>query len=315
MDMILSGRPCLTGRARQLASRLVAMRSRSEIAAREPGRPCASRRRRSTSAFETPLDRRGSSSSGGRFYLARRLRGREGGPDRVRREAQAGLQGPLAGRLRRSHVRVLPLPRAAPSAHARCRRAGRAGRSAGDVARALLRPRLRRGGQPARQPLSRPADHRPLLRVHRPVRAGVVGVDRLHLLREPLRHRRPAVPSARRSSRCSGRRARNDRARSVRRQDIGVPARLRRRARRSARALRAGEAACARGPGARHDLPRLLRDSGGLLARVTRSAEAVELRPLGLCALVRARRADPRLAPDSAGARSIPATSRSGSGS
>ena len=111
MDVILSGRflsarrRCAGGprrarrRAGGLARRGEAGRARDR---REgPGRARGSRRRRSTAPSRARCSSASSTSGGALPRL--RVRGREGGPERVPREAQAGVQG--AARPRSSSTR------------------------------------------------------------------------------------------------------------------------------------------------------------------------------------------------------------------
>ncbi len=128
------------------------------------------------------------------------------------------------------------LARPASASHARGRRRGRAAR---DLARALLRPRLRRRDRAARGRAGRGSERPWLPDLRRALRRRLVGLGRLHVLRRPLRHGRSAAPRADAHRHVPGGGARLRDPGGVPRRDRRLRACLRRRPRGRRRAERA----------------------------------------------------------------------------
>ena len=249
---------------------------------RRPGsrRPSASPARSPRRARSRPASRRspstartrrrsrpGSSPSAARSTCLR-LRGREGGPDRVHREAQAELRGPLS-RL----ARLLEPPRLRTLEVDEERRATWLELFLDLVfVAAIAEVASTLGADPTAAGL------RALPRALSPGRLGLGG---LHVLRDPLRHRRPRLPAPDAARHVRGRRAREHRPGRLARWPEQLRHRLRRGPARPARPLRAGlPRPRDRAPG-RPLVPAHVRVRDLHLARLARGPGALEVRASG----------------------------------
>ena len=120
-----------------------------------------------------------------------RLGGRPRGPDGVHREAQAGSSQRPPGAPAAEHVDRVPLARPASAPDARGRRRRRAAR---DLARAFFDLVFVVAIAQLADGLARGSERRRLPDLRRALRRRLVGLGRLHVLRRPVRHRRPAAP-------------------------------------------------------------------------------------------------------------------------